>query len=82
MHIPKRAPSGPQLPVPPQPASVKAVRTLTQERPWDQSRGAWVTLPLKCVNVLPRGSQVSLPTTRQVLQHTAPHGTPARAWVL
>ena len=34
---------------------------------------------LKCVNVLPRGLQDSLPTTRQVLLHTALHGTLARS---
>ena len=34
-----------------------------------------MTPPLKCVNVSPRGSQDSLPTVRQVLLHTALHGT-------
>ena len=34
---------------------------------------------LKCVNVLPRGTQGSLPTIRQVLLCTAPHGTLAQS---
>ena len=38
-----------------------------------------MTLPLKCVNVPPRGSQDSLPTVRQVLLRTALHGTLARS---
>ena len=38
-----------------------------------------MTPPLKCVNVSPRGLQDSLPTVRQVLLRTAPHGTLAQS---
>ena len=79
MHVPKRTASGPQLPALPQPASVRAVRASIQEHPGVQSRGAWVSPPLKCVNMSPRGSQDSLPTIRQVLLCTALHGTLARS---
>ena len=37
-----------------------------------------MTPPPTCVNVSPRGTQDSLPTVRQVLLRTAPHGTLAR----